>query len=80
MHCLRPLTMLLDAISKNNEIKMPVNATYIPVKLVVVTFENGTQKVSEFISGEDMIKYAEMMKKQSVKVDMYIAQKMVINK
>lgn len=59
---------------------MPVNATYIPLKLVVVTFENGTQKVSEFISGEDMIKYAEMMKKQSVKVDMYIAQKMVINK
>lgn len=58
---------------------MPVNATYIPVKLVVVTFENGTQKVSEFISGEDMIKYAEMMKEQSVKVDMYVAQKMVIS-
>lgn len=58
---------------------MPVNATYIPVKLVVVTFENGTQKVSEFISGEDMIKYAEMMKEQSVKVDIYVAEKMVIN-
>lgn len=58
---------------------MPINVIYTPVKLVVVTFENGAQKVGEFESGEDMIKYAEMMKEQSVKVDMYIAQKMVIS-
>ncbi|MBR4625477.1 MAG: hypothetical protein IKO56_08085 [Alphaproteobacteria bacterium] len=58
---------------------MPVNVTYTPVKLVVVTFENGAQKVGEFESGEDMIKYAKMMKEQSVKVDMYVAQKMVIS-
>ena len=45
---------------------------YTPVKLVVVTFENGTQKVSEFTTGEEMVNYADMMKEQSVKVDMYI--------
>ncbi len=59
---------------------MPVNVTYTPVKHVVVTFENGSQKVGEFESGEEMLNYAEMMKEQSVKVDMYIAQKMVISK
>lgn len=58
---------------------MSVNVTYTHVKLVIVTFENGTQKVSEFTSGEEMLNYAEMMKEQSVKVDMYIAQKMVIS-
>lgn len=58
---------------------MPVNVTYTPVKLVVVTFENGAQKVGEFTSGEEMLNYAEMMKEQSAKVDMYVAQKMVIN-
>lgn len=54
---------------------MPVNVTYTPVKLVIVTFENGTQKVSEFTSVEKMLNYAKMMKEQSVKVDMYVAQK-----
>ena len=58
---------------------MPVNVTYTPVKLVIVTFENGTQKVSEFTSVEKMLNYAKMMKEQSVKVDMYVAQKMVIS-
>lgn len=46
--------------------EMTENVTYTPVKLVVVTFENGAQKVDEFTSGENMIKYAEMMKEQSV--------------
>lgn len=58
---------------------MPINVIYTPVKLVVVTFENGTQKVSEFTTGEEMVNYADMMKEQSVKVDMYVAQKMVIS-
>ena len=58
---------------------MPINVQYTSVKLVVVTFENGTQKVSEFTTGEEMVNYADMMKEQSVKVDMYVAQKMVIS-